>query len=286
MGYQKIEAFQIIHEIIETQTSPLTSHDFHEFIFIQSGHGIYLNQHSSLPFEKGDLFLIKPKEEHAYNIEQPTEVYIVRYPEATRLILKELIHNSNGKAVAPVKAKSPLNVKASLSNKDEILVLQILQLLSLLHQDQRKNENVCYYQLLCLIIIMERNLTYFSNDKNRQIERQSITGIINHIHKYLKDPEMLSLKYIADKFHISTNQLGLRFRKEMKQSVKQYINTCRMQVIEKQIKTTDITFSEIAYQFGYVDESHFYKRFKKYFGVSPTEYRKPPLAIDDYNANG
>lgn len=70
---------------------------------------------------------------------------------------------------------------------------------------------------------------------------------------------MLSLKYITDKFNISTNQLGLRFRKEMKQSVKQYINTCRVQVIEKQIKTTDITFSEIAYQFGYVDVSHFYK---------------------------
>lgn len=279
MGNQKIESFQIIHETIEAQTSRLASHDFHEFIFIQSGHGIHINQHSRIPFEKGDLFLIKPKEEHAYIIEQPSEVYIVRYPEATRLILKELIHNSNGKAVAPIKAKSPLNVKVSLSKKDEILVLQILQLLSLLHEDQRKYENVCYYQLLCLIIIMERNLTYFPDDKNRQIERQSITAIVSHIHKYLKDPEMLNLQYIAGKFNISTNQLGLRFRKEMQQSVKQYIITCRMQVIGEQVKTTEMTFSEIAYQFGYVDESHFYKRFHKYFGVSPTAYRKSQPAI-------
>lgn len=45
-----------------------------------------------------------------------------RFTEAARLQLKELVHNSNGKAVALAKAKSPLNFKVSFMEKDEILV--------------------------------------------------------------------------------------------------------------------------------------------------------------------
>jgi len=188
-----------------------------------------------------------------------------------------LVHNSKGKAIALAKAKSSLNFKVSFSKKDEILVVELLQLLIRLNQEQARNENLCYYQLLCLIAIIERNLSYFPEDTGRQVEKQTITKILNHIHKYLKDPEMLSLGYIANKFNMSTNQLGLYFRKEMKQSAKKYINQCRLQLIGKKVQESERTFSEIAYQFGYVDESHFYKSFKIFFGVSPTVYRKVEL---------
>jgi len=271
---RQFEPFSIIHEKLEAQPSMLMSHNFHEFLFISSGQGIHINQQSSTQFGKGDLFLVKPNEEHAYIIEETTEVYIIRFTEATRLQLKELVHNSNGKAVALAKAKSPLNFKVSFSEKDEILITELLQLLITLNQEQARNENLCYYQLLCLIAIIERNLSYFPEDRGRRVEKQTMTQILNHIHKYLKDPEMLSLPYIADKFKLSTNQLGLYFRKEMKQSVKQYINECRLQLIGKKVQESEMSFSEIAYQFGYVDESHFYKSFKKFFGVSPTVYRK------------
>jgi len=271
---KQFEPLSIFREKLDAQPSMSMSHNFHEFIFVSSGRGIHINQQFSTPFGKGDLFLVKPNEEHAYVIEQTTEVYIVRFTEATRLQLKELVHNSKGKAIALAKAKSPLNFKISFSEKDETLVVELLQLLITLNQEQVRNENLCYYQLLCLIAIIERNLSYFPEDKGRRIEKQAITKILNHIHKYLKDPEMLSLGYIAGKFNMSTNQLGLYFRKEMKQSVKQYINQCRLQLIGKKVQESEMTFSEIAHQFGYVDESHFYKGFKKFFGVSPTLYRK------------
>lgn len=272
----------ILHEKLEAHASMLMSHDFHEFIFIQSGEGTHINNQFSTPFKKGDFLLVKPYEKHAYVIEKPTEVFLVRFTEATRLVLKELVHYSGGKAVALTKAKSPLNFKVSFTEKDEMLVMELLQLLSTLSQEPYKNENLCYYQLLCLISIIERNLSYFPKDKNRPATKQSISHILNHIHKHLKDPEMLNLRFIANKFNVSTNQLGLYFRKETQQSVKQYINQCRLALIGKMVKESEMSFSEIAYQFGYVDESHFYKSFKKFFGVSPTVYRKTDHGRDQH----
>lgn len=275
---KQFEPFSILQEKLEVQSSMLMSHNFHEFIFIRSGQGTHINHQFSTPFQKGDFFLVKPYEEHAYIIEQETEVFLVRFTEATRLVLKELVHNSNGKAIALAKAKSPLNFKVSFTEKDEVLVMELLQLLITLHQEPAKNENICCYQLLCLISIVERNLSYFPKDKSRSIGKQTISRILNHIHKYLKDPEMLSLQYIASKFNMSTNQLGLYFRQETNQSVKQYINQCRLELIGKKVQESEMSFSEITYQFGYVDESHFYKRFKKFYGVSPTQYRKSKVS--------
>ncbi len=39
-------------------------------------------------------------------------------------------------------------------------------------------------------------------------------------------------------------------------------------------RTTEMSLSDIAQETGCFDMSHFYKKFKKYYGTSPSEYRK------------
>ena len=76
---KQFEPFSIFCEKLDAQSYMSMSHNFHEFIFVSSGRGIHFNQQFSTQFGKGDLFLVKPNEEHAYIIEEATEIYIVRF---------------------------------------------------------------------------------------------------------------------------------------------------------------------------------------------------------------
>jgi len=274
---EQFEPISVFYQILEPQTSNLMKHNFYEFVFFSSGKGTHYNHEVSIDFSAGELFFTRSDDEHAFEVEEPTEVYIVRFTESAKFVLKELVENSNGRAVTLAKAQSPLNPKVTFNENDRTLVLQIFQLLKQLYENPAKNENLCYYQLLCLVMIIERNLQYSNEESGKQAAKKDINLIINHIHKFLKNPEMLTLRYIASKFNMSSNLLGIYFKQETGQSVKQYINKCRLEVIGEKVAKSKLTFSEIAFQFGFVDESHFHKSFRKFYGMSPSNYRKIDL---------
>lgn len=274
MADRQIEPIQVLREVLENGESITSVHQFYEFVYIGSGSGSYFNHQVKYGYQKGDLYVIKPNEEHAFHPEERTVFLLLRYTEQARLVMKELVDNSNGRAIGLSKAKSPVNSKIRFGELDEKLVVGLFLLLQQLCAEPLKNENLCYYQVLCMISIIERNLNYLPNKDQLVVERESIARILRHIHKHLSDPEMLSLTYIATKFTMSNNRLGSYFKKETGQSVKQYIDQCRLELIGQKVAKSELSFSEIGYQFGFVDESHFYKVFKKFYGMSPTAYRR------------
>ncbi|SFB84787.1 AraC-type DNA-binding protein [Flexibacter flexilis DSM 6793] len=247
-------------------------HDYFEMIYIVSGAGNHFKEKVKIPFVAGDLFVVRTGEEHSFDIIEPSEVILIRVTEKARLKLKELIDNSNGKAVALFKAQLPINPKVAFSGKDRTLAEQILTILCQLSEDIVCNENLCYFQLICLVGIIERNLDY--PHRETLPPQKNISLILKHIHKHLLSPQMLGLEYIAEKFNTTPNQLGIYFRKQTGKAVKQYITEHRLELIGEKVAKTELSFSEIAHLFGYTDESHFYKSFKKCYGQSPSQYRQ------------
>lgn len=60
-----------------------------------------------------------------------------------------------------------------------------------------------------------------------------------------------------------------------------YLTTYRMQIAVRLLTTTMLNVSEIAYKVGFGDFSHFTRTFTRYYGMSPTEYRKLKHDIDE-----
>lgn len=271
---KQFQPIVVLHEIIQPQSSSAISHDYYEFIYLKKGKGIHYNKGENIPFSSGDLFFIKAKKEHSFQIIEEAEVYIVRFSQNARLVLKELTNNSNGRAVSLSKAQSPLNAKVSFSSNEKVLVETTLDLLLKLYEDGVKNESLCYFQILSLITLIERNLTYQSFSKEPLPQKKDLAKALQHIHKYLREPEMLSVSYIANKFNVSISALGIYFKKDTGMSVKKYIEECKRLAIQKLIIEEEYSFSEIAHQFGFTDESHFSKWFKKKCGINPTTYKE------------
>ncbi|GIO93868.1 MULTISPECIES: response regulator transcription factor [Paenibacillus] len=86
-------------------------------------------------------------------------------------------------------------------------------------------------------------------------------------------PEELSLKTLSQRLQMHPNYLGQLFQQEVGASFSDYLNQYRIEKATQLLLHTDQKTADIALGVGYTDSSYFYRQFKKYTGVSPTEMR-------------
>jgi two-component system response regulator YesN len=85
--------------------------------------------------------------------------------------------------------------------------------------------------------------------------------------------EELSLKTLSQKLELHPNYLGQLFQQEAGTSFSDYVNQYRIERATHLLLYSDKKTAEVASEVGYWDTSYFYRQFKKYAGVSPTELR-------------
>ncbi|MDK6804295.1 phosphoenolpyruvate hydrolase family protein [Aerococcus sp. UMB7834] len=84
----------------------------------------------------------------------------------------------------------------------------------------------------------------------------------------------ISLSELADLLHLSTAYLSRLFKKEIGISFTEYVVNYRLNLSKKLLRRSVLSLKEVAQQVGYPNYSHFSKLFKKYYGQSPSFYRK------------
>ncbi|NOU87106.1 response regulator [Paenibacillus sp. LMG 31460] len=98
-----------------------------------------------------------------------------------------------------------------------------------------------------------------------------VGALLDHVHAHYR--EELSLKTWGHKVELHPNYLGQLFQTEVGTSFSDYLNQFRIEKATHLLLYTDRKTADIAQDVGYWDTSYFYRQFKKYAGVSPTELR-------------
>jgi len=101
-----------------------------------------------------------------------------------------------------------------------------------------------------------------------------ISDILNYIDQSLD--EDLSLKNIADRFHLSKGYLCRLFKEHTRTTVHEYICTKRISKA-KQLLATGHTIQDTIVKTGFNDYANFIRKFKEKVGVSPKKYAKTEL---------
>ncbi len=108
----------------------------------------------------------------------------------------------------------------------------------------------------------------------------SITGKHNILLESVKEyidihyaDKDLSLKQIADEFHISQSYLGKLFREQFNVSIKEYITQVRLKITPKYLTQSQMSIKRIMDLSGFDNESNFYRLFREFYGVTPCNYR-------------
>lgn len=79
---------------------------------------------------------------------------------------------------------------------------------------------------------------------------------------------------IADMFGISGGQLTRLFKKKEGMSLQEYLIQRRIEAACHDLKHTAATIKEIATGSGFADEKNLFRMFKKYYKMTPSDYRK------------
>lgn len=107
------------------------------------------------------------------------------------------------------------------------------------------------------------------NKKSKSSTR--INAILEYVNKnYEKD---LTLKILANEFNLTPPYVGTLFKSATGEIFSEYLNKLRVEKAKGLLLTTELSASRISKLIGYWDSNYFYKIFKKYTGVFPTEFR-------------
>lgn len=95
--------------------------------------------------------------------------------------------------------------------------------------------------------------------------------------EYINDNLHLDLKldYLAELVHFNGQYLSRLFKQETKYTLTQYITACRIEKAKHYLSySSEYTVVEISKKCGVTDSNYFARVFKKYEGVSPSQYQQ------------
>ena len=125
-----------------------------------------------------------------------------------------------------------------------------------------------FYELLseicCLII-----------DKRQGKERETSNiakEAIEYMHKNYHDSE-LTMNSLAEYLQMSAVSLSIEFKNELEMNPSEYLANLRMNKAKELLRNTDMLIKDVGTAVGYEDDRSFRRRFKKYTGVTPAQYR-------------
>ncbi|MDL4841897.1 response regulator [Aquibacillus rhizosphaerae] len=103
--------------------------------------------------------------------------------------------------------------------------------------------------------------------------RNTIDKIKDYVNQYYYE-EDLNLKVLADLFNYNSSYLGKKFKKQTGEYFHTYLDIVRINKAKEALTKGEEKVYEISEKIGYCNIDYFYKKFKRYEGISPKEYQK------------
>lgn len=146
-------------------------------------------------------------------------------------------------------------------------------------------KNINLYIILNKIILTL--ISYFKKESDIQtsyIMDKRIVNIMKYIEKNFN--EDITIEGLANQYYISSSTLSKLFKSETGKYFSDYLNEIRVSKSLKDLLYTGNSIEDIALQYGFNNSKTYRRRFKQFYGLSPTDYKnKTALDEDNYDKN-
>ena len=253
-----------------------------ELVYIENGSGTQFIGNSIDNFNDGDMILVGSNLPHLWKCDdayfakdsvlQAASLVVHFIPNVLGDYFMEMPEN---KQLADLLLKAKQGIRIVHETKSQvhdymtqlltakgseriILLLQILQLLSLSKD---------------LELITANNMEHPASAK----ESQRMTTIFQYLIQNFSKP--ISLNDIAAQANMSPNAFCRLFKTRTKKTFSRFLLEMRISHACKLLADTDNMISDIYYDCGFTNSSHFNRYFKQITGESPMNYRKKQLLM-------
>ena len=275
---QKLKQFEtlVIDEFEEEKFHlPEHSHTYYEIIYIKKGCGVHHLNKNLLSYKAGDLFVLSPDDEHYFDIKKSTRFVFIKFTDN--------YFNSNKKlSCDEFLLNTPENFMRDKLLKETVLKLDdpcrtilkntIENITAYNCKIDVSNSAIVFYQILSIFGLIKETMRSQNLQMNgNYIDHEQITS---YIHQNIYNPKLVQIKAISEHFNIAQTYFSAYFKRSFSITYRDYINNLRLKLIEKRISNNRMPIKQIAYEFGFTDESHLSNYFKKRKNINPSEFKK------------
>lgn len=249
---------------------------FFQMAYIISGKGFLSINGHRIAYQTGNLMLLTPNDYYNFDIEETTEFLLIRF---TSDYVKKYKWKNISEIECLLYYSTHLTGCILRNVSDYPLVRSIIQsLLQGINHSDLYEEDLQMHFVNALIVIAARNIAKIKPANLKVNADKRIQDIINYIQNNIFSPQMLKAPVIAEAFGISDTYLGTYFKNQSGETIQHFIANYKIRLIEHRLQFSDRRINEIADEFGFADESHLNKFFKKHKSLSLTQYRKSKAA--------
>ncbi|WP_034256600.1 helix-turn-helix transcriptional regulator [Adhaeribacter aquaticus] len=275
--YIQYDPFNIYQFEVAEWPHPVHNHTYFEIIFIRSGTGKHFINENIFHYAPGDVFLLGPEDYHYFEIDTLTQFCYIRF---TEMFIKDHASQKHESWERTIEflLHTPYQSCGSIV-KDEMEKELLNHLLAVLVHEEANRQEATHEVIMdslmkSILSILARNIIKqgFAEGSNRK-NSSSIEALMVYIRQHIYKPENLRIEHLATEFNFSQSYLSIFFKRHTGESLQQYILKYKLKLIENRLRYSNLSISQIAHEFGFTDESHLYKMFRKYYGVTPKHFR-------------
>ena len=134
------------------------------------------------------------------------------------------------------------------------------------------NENVVlYFRQLMIALLRKHTQHVLVATPEYNYYDDKIVAILNYIEVHYQN---LTLHELAKNFNYNETYLSRIIKQHTQKSFLDLLFETQMKHAKRLLDETNMSINEISHEIGCFDVSHFHKKFKKYYGESPSTYRK------------
>lgn len=232
----------------------------YEVIYILNGSVEYKCNGEEFVVNAGDMYFIQPGQTHEEkSLSEPLEFIYIKF----------FLYNYRG-----VRMDSFLNDvnKQRFEQPGRGLREKFVKIFEEMNNQELAFKQVVENSILEILIDVMRILQMNQLEKSTSISvnviiTQIIEDVAMNVHKNY------SVEEISRTYGISKSSFHHSFKKQTGLPFKDYVNRNKIREAEHQLTVTDKTVTNISWSLGFSNVYYFSRLFKRYNGITPTEFR-------------
>lgn len=265
------------HQVDGDHVNNVHDHDFVELVVISGGRGIQLTPYGDVPLQAGAMFVLQPDVWHGYTECEAMLVNVCAMD--CRLLDGELAwlrDNAPVRSLLWETAMTPFHTRTPIHYMTSHQIVRCNKLFFMLQQIEAEQTALLRVQqigkLTTFLGEIAECVSTIPQDYPLPVRSPVVEKTLMLFSENIARD--WSISELSSGFGLTTPYYIRLFKREMGESPLSYLSGLRARHAAQLLLRSDCSITQIGTDVGWEEPGYFSRRFRRYFGVSPREYRR------------